>query len=38
MYTKNNIFSGKDNFISLLLRSAVLVMALLSTFSTVWAQ
>ena len=38
MYTKNNIFSGKDNFISLLLRSAVLVMALLSTFSTVRAQ
>ena len=38
MYTKNNIFSGKDNFISLLLRSAVLVMALLYTFSSAQAQ
>lgn len=38
MYTKNHTFSDKDNFITLLLRSAVLVMALLSTFSSAQAQ
>lgn len=38
MYCKNHTFINKDTFITRLLRSAVLVMALLSTFSYVRAQ
>ena len=38
MYCKNHTFINKDTFITKLLRSAVLVMALLSTFSYVRAQ
>lgn len=38
MYFNNHTFINKDTFITKLLRSAVLVMALLSTFSYVRAQ
>ena len=38
MYFNNHTFINKDTFITRLLRSAVLVMALLSTFSYVRAQ
>lgn len=38
MYCNNHTFINKDTFITKLLRSAVLVMALLSTFSYVRAQ
>ena len=38
MYFNNHTFINKDTFITKLLRGAVLVMALLSTFSYVRAQ